>query len=301
MNIKSIIKSQSLRHKILRCFRLLPDKIMLPMQYYLILHRWPGLKNPQRFTEWIQVYKMNYRNKDLPKCVDKYTVREYVSKKFGNCQILNQLYQVCDRAEDINWDTLPQKFVVKTTNGGNGDNVLIVKNKLILNIDETVNCVNSWLKKDYSSVSREWAYIEATKHPRIIVESLLECRGSEKTLDDYKFLCFNGKFRCLWVDKGRYTNHHRGFWDEKLNFMSEVESDHPTFSSAPALPSNISEMVTVAETLSTGFPFVRVDLYNVDGKIYFGEMTFYPWSGYVSFKPVVFDFALGKYFRDWRK
>lgn len=214
--------------------------------------------------------------------------------------ILNKLFQVCDNAEDIDYDSLPEKFVIKTTNGGNGDNVLIVKNKSALNIHETNRMINSWLKKNYSSVSREWAYADASSHPRIVIEKFLESVDTQNSLDDYKFLCFNGKFRYLWVDKSRFVHHRRGFWDKDLNFMPDVKSDHPTFENAPALPENIKEMVSIAEALSEGFPFVRVDLYNVDGRIYFGEMTFYPWSGYVQFMPDEFDITLGSEFKDWR-
>jgi hypothetical protein len=110
---------------------------------------------------------------------------------------------------------------------------------------------------------------------------------------------FNGKFRSLWVDKDRYTDHHRGFWDENLKFLSEVYSDHDTFIIPPALPGCIPEMIKVGEKLSEDFPYARIDLYDVDGKIVFGEITFYPWSGYVKFTPAEFDVQLGLYFTEY--
>lgn len=211
--------------------------------------------------------------------------------------ILNKLYQICNSAEEINFDKLPEKFVIKTTDGGNGDNVMIVRSKKELNVDLTIKAINSWQNKKYYLLSREWAYIGA-KNSRIIIEELLEDPDSNSgSVDDYKFLCFGGKFKYLWIDNGRFYNHRRGFWDKELNFMPNVVSEHPTFDIPPQLPDNIHKMVEIAEFLATEFPFVRVDLYNIQGKIIFGEMTFYPWSGNVRFTPDEFDFTLGKEFQ----
>ena len=296
MDIKKLIKSQLLRHRILQCFFWLPDRIMLPLQYYLILHRWPNMKHPRRFTEKIQCYKAFYRNPLMLGCVDKYFVRKYVSEKLGTDKYLNELYQICERAEDIDFESLPDKFVIKTTDGGNGDNVLICRNKFDLDISSTIQRVNSWRNKRYYSISREWAY-RGAKQSKVIVEKCLESlENSDGSIDDYKFLCYNGKFRFLWIDKNRYSNHCRGFWNESLRFLEGIESDHPTFEKAPDLPVNIQEMIDVAEKLSEDFPFARVDLYNIQGQILFGEITFYPWSGYVQYSPDSFDYELGKYF-----
>lgn len=146
MNIKNIIRSQRVRHLLMKSCAWLPDRIMLPLQYYMLLHRWPDLKHPKRFTEWIQYYKMHYRNPDMLRCVDKYAVRSYVEEK-GCSRYLNELYQVCEDATEIDFDKLPQKFVIKTTNGGGGDNVLVVKDKDSLDIGATIQKVNSWLKR----------------------------------------------------------------------------------------------------------------------------------------------------------
>ncbi len=300
MNIKNLIKSQQVRHSILKCFTWIPDRIMLPLQYWLILKRWPNLNNPKRFTEFIQLYKMAYRNKDMLRCVDKYAVRDYVSERMGDDRILNELYQVCDDASDINFNSLPNKFVIKTTDGGNGDNVLIVRDKSQIDVEAVIRKVDSWRGKKYYAVSREWAY-KGAKKSRVIVEKLLESSDSnDGSIDDYKLLCFNGKFKYLWVDKDRFSNHRRGFWNENLEFLPNVVSDHPTFEKAPELPTTIPEMICIAEKLAAGFPFVRVDFYDIDGKVVFGEMTYYPWSGYVQYTPDEFDFRLGKEFSFWR-
>ena len=296
MNIKKLIKNQFFRHRLLRLFSWIPDRVMLSLQYYLILHRWPNMKQAKRFTEKIQCYKAFYRNSKMLNCVDKYKVRKYVEEKLGTTKYLNTLYQVCDRADDIDFDSLPNQFVIKTTDGGNGDNVLICRNKFTLDIASTIQKINSWRNKKYYSVSREWAYVGA-KQSKVIIEKYLESpENADDSIDDYKFLCYNGKFRFLWVDKNRYSNHCRGFWNENLCFLENVKSDHPTFKKAPDLPGNIREMIDVAERLSEDFPFARVDMYNIQGQILFGEITFYPWSGYVQYYPDSFDYELGKYF-----
>lgn len=296
MDIKRIIRNQTLRHNLLRMFSWIPDRIMLPLQYFLILHRWPNMNNPKRFTEKIQCYKAFYRDPKMLECVDKYNVREYVKRKLGTDYYLNTLFQVCNRAEEINFESLPNKFVIKTTDGGSGDNVLICRDKQKLNIELTIKKVNNWRNKKYYSVSREWAY-EGAKKSKIIVEKLLESpENSDGSIDDYKFFCYNGKFRYLWVDKNRFSNHRRGFWDENLNFLPGIESDYPAIENEPKLPDNIQDMIVVAERLSKDFPFARIDLYNIQGNIIFGEITFYPASGYVQYNPDSFDYELGKYF-----
>lgn len=297
MDIKKIVKSQTIRHKVLKSLGWVPNWLMVRLQYRVILHRWPNLNSPRRFTEWLQIYKIKYRNPLLPICVDKYEVRKYIETKIQGRDILNKLYQVCDRGEEIDFAKLPNKFVIKSTNGGNGDNVLIVKDKDLIDYNKVVKDVNKWLSKNYNTISREWAYCNSSKHPRIIVEKYLENSDENSDLDDYKFLCFNGVVQVLWVDKDRYNNHKRGFWNNKFEFIEDVKSDHPTFLVPPKLPENIEEMRSIAQTLSKDFPFVRVDLYNVKGRIIFGELTFYPWSGYVQFDRDSFDYELGEYFK----
>lgn len=271
----------------------LPDRIMLSLQYYIIMHRWPNLKNPKRFTEWIQCYKMHYRNPDMLRCVDKYEVRDYVKER-GCDKYLNELYQVCSDASEIDFEKLPQKFVIKTTNGGSGDNVLVVKNKDLLDFNATIRKVNSWLKKNYSNTSREWAYSKASDNPQIIVEKYLE--NSNLSLNDYKFFCFNGKVEYFKIDYDRYTHHTANYYNREGVLLDFEETGFPINDSKPSLPYNLSEMIKVAESLSKEFPFVRVDLYNTNGEIYFGELTFYPGSGYSGFTPDSADIDLGKYF-----
>lgn len=294
MNKKNV-NAQQIRFKILQSLSWVPDSVMLPLQYWIKLKRWPDLKHPQRYTEKLQVYKMKYRNPVMTQCVDKYEVHNFVEGK-GLGAILNKVYGIFDKAEDIDFTKLPNKFVAKTTGGGGGENVAVVRDAAKTNLEELRAELTLWLKDMGASYGREWAY-DGIKKNRIIVEELLEDNeNADGSIDDYKMMCFDGKFRSLWIDKGRYSDHHRGFWDENLNFLPNVYSDHDTFKRPPALPKNIGEMVKIAEKLSEDFPYARVDLYNIKGRVVFGEITFYPWSGYVQFTPDEFDFKLGSYF-----
>ena len=280
-----------MRFAILRMLKFVPDKAMIKLQYRIKLKRKLNLKDPKRYTEKIQWYKLYYRNPVMMECVDKYGVRRYIEKK-GLGNILNQLYQVVDRPEEINFDQLPDKFVIKTTNGS-GTNIL-VKDKKTLNIAETKKKLNDFLNMAEASAGREWAYGGSSK--KIIVEELLEDNSNkDKGISDYKFLCFNGKPVYVVYDKDRFSDHKRNFYDVNWNYV-KVDSDCPCFEDSVKKPENYEKMVEIASVLSRDFPAVRVDLYNIEGKIYFGELTFYPWSGYVQYTPDSFDFELGKYF-----
>ena len=288
---KKIISSQKMRFAILRMLKFVPDKAMIKLQYRIKLKRKLNLKDPKRYTEKIQWYKLYYRNPVMMECVDKYGVRKYIEKK-GLGNILNQLYQVVDRPEEINFDQLPDKFVIKTTNGS-GTNIL-VKDKKTLNIAETKKKLNDFLNMAEASAGREWAYGGSSK--KIIVEELLEDNSNkDKGISDYKFLCFNGKPVYVVYDKDRFSDHKRNFYDVNWNYV-KVDSDCPCFEDSVKKPENYEKMVEIASVLSRDFPAVRVDLYNIEVKIYFGELTFYPWSGYVQYTPDSFDFELGKYF-----
>lgn len=172
MDYKKIIKSQSVRFAILRLLSWIPDSMMLKLQYRIKMGFWPDFKHPKRFTEKLQLYKMMYRNPVMHQCVDKYEVRKYVESK-GLGHILNDLYGVYDNPEDIDFDTLPNQFVMKTTTGGGGQNVIIVKNKNTEDLDILRQKLSLWSSANNlgALAGREWAY--ARCKPRIIIEKLL--------------------------------------------------------------------------------------------------------------------------------
>lgn len=294
MNYKKIFKSQKVRFLILNLLSILPDCIMLKIQYRLKLGRKLYLHKPERFTEKLQIYKMYYRNPILCQCVDKYEVRSYVDSK-GLSSILNDLYMVEEDSNNINFSILPNQFVIKTNDGGGGENIIICKNKETMIKQEVINKLSSWKDKKNINPGREWAYTGIAKS-RIIIEKYLENRENpEAGIEDFKFLCFSGRPEYVIIDKDRYIGHKRNIYSIDRKKL-DVDSDCKQFYNDYSWPQNYYEMVKVAEKLSKDFPFVRVDLYNVDGQIIFGELTFYPWSGYVQFRPDSFDYELGSHF-----
>ena len=291
MNYKKIIRNQNTRFAILHALRWIPDRIMLPIQYRMKLGRSCNFSHPLRWTEKLQLYKMYYRNPILHKCVDKYEVRSFVASR-GCSENLVTLYGVWDNASEIDFTKIPLSFVLKTTNGGGGEDVLLVRDKNMLDINKIVSSLNMKLKKETNG-GREWAYTGISK-PRIICEELLvNTQHPEAGIEDFKILCFDGTPYYIIVDKDRYTDHRRNFYTTDWKRVN-VTTDHEQFESYYPKPKNLEGMLNVARVLSKGFPFVRVDLYNLDGRIYFGELTFYPWAGYVQFTPDSFDYDLGR-------
>lgn len=296
MNYKKLIKSQNVRFKILSLLDFIPDPMMLRLQYRIKMGIWPNFKHPKRFTEKLQLYKMKYRNFVMSQCVDKYDVRKYVEGK-GLGHILNKLYGVYDSAEEIDFESLPDQFVIKSTTGGGGLNVIIVKDKSKCNFEEVRRVARSWRQhiKDSVNPGREWAY-SGMDRSRIIVEKYLE-DIQQGELIDYKFFCFGGEPKCVQVDTGRFDGHHQNYYDMQWQSLG-VYCTYPKGEPQP-IPKNFEEMKQVTARLSADFPFVRVDLYNVNGKVIFGELTFYPSSGYGKFHPDEFDITLGNYFVEY--
>lgn len=294
MNYKKIFKSKKSRFVILRLLSFMPDTIMLSWQYRIKMSRKLNLDNPKRFTEKLQLYKMYYRNPIMGKCVDKYLVREYIKSK-GLGYILNDLYAVYENSSSIEWNKLPNSFVIKTSDGGGGENILICKDKTTLDIDSAKKKLATWKNKKDINPGREWAYTKINKSLYIIEKLLVNEDNPEAGISDYKIMCFNGKPYCVIYDIDRYIYHKRNFYDLEWNCLN-VSSDCPSFPDNKSKPEGLEAMLKVAEILSKDFPFVRVDLYYLQGKVYFGELTFYPWSGYVQFSPDKFDYDLGKQF-----
>lgn len=295
MDYKKIFRTRKSRSAVLKIFQFVPDKLMLSIQYRIKTGRKLNLKSPSRFSEKLQWYKLNYRDPVMHQCVDKYDVREYV-RKCGLEGILNECYGVYDSLEDIHFDKLPNQFVIKKTNGGGGLSVLICRNKAEFDFDAANEKMKEWLSMPAVKATggREWAY-NGTK-PRVVIEAYLENeKNPEAGIEDYKFFCSNGVVHGLVVDIDRYIEHKRNFYDRNWNYLS-VSSDCPNFGDSIEKPEKFEELVQTAEILSRGFPFVRVDLYLVNQKVYFGELTFYPWSGYVQFAPDKFDYELGEKF-----
>lgn len=291
MSIKDRLSAKQ-RRNLYGFLNLLPDSIVVRLQYYASLGRWPNLKNPQRYTEKLEWYKLNYRTPLMTQCADKYRVREYIERK-GYGEYLPCLYQVCDRVEDIDFEKLPSAFAIKCNNGS-GTNIF-VHDKSSMDIEAIIAEGKSWSEVNTIAVGREWAYQNIV--PKIVVEELLVANdeAQKKDLNDYKIMCFNGSAKVIWVDVDRHIAHKRNFYDLSWNQL-DVVSDCPLTDSPIPKPYGLEKMISIAEDIAKDFPFVRVDFYSLNERIYIGELTFYPWSGCVQYTPDSFDYELGSYF-----
>lgn len=237
--------------------------------YRLIFHKKLNLKNPKTFNEKLMWLKLNtyYKNDLVTTCADKYLVRDYV-KKNGCHEILNDLYFVYDGVEEIIWKDLPNKFVLKINNGC-GTNI-ICTNKDKLNETEVRKKLSKWLKKDFWKSNAEVNYKYINK--KIICEKYLET--NQGTLpNDYKIYCFNGVAKAILVCTERAEGLKLSFFDLKWNTLDIGASPNQLNIKKP---NNLDQMIKYAEKLSSAFPFVRVDFYDIKGKVIFGEMTFSP-------------------------
>ncbi len=269
--------------------KFLSDKIYLKIKYRIIMKKKLNLKNPQTFNEKLQWLKLNDRNPEYTKMVDKYEAKKYVSNIIGEEYIIPTL-GAWEKFEDIDFEKLPNQFVIKPTH--TSGNVFICKDKSKIDYKKLKKEVNKWLKRRYYYLHREWPYKNAK--PRIIAE---KCMTSEKQeeLIDYKLFCFNGEPKYLCVSEGM-SNHEMAtmsFADMKYNKTKFYRRDYHPFSVLPPKPANLEKMKELARKLSKNMSFIRVDLYEINGRIYFGELTLYPCSGYIPFEPEKYDKVLG--------
>lgn len=299
MDYKKIIKSRSVRLKILRLLCFVPDKVMIKLQYWIKTGRKLELKNPKRFSEKLQWYKLYYKNPVMIQCVDKYDVREYVKSK-GLKEILIPCLGVYDSVEDIKWDELPNQFVLKDTLGGGGIYVIIVKDKTNTDLGEIKRKLAEWtsVNSQVRDGGREWPYYSGKKH-RIIIEKYIESDEAKGGLIDYKFFCFDGKPEWIYVlaDRDLGNGVGLGVFDENFVKKAVTRNDEKPLLRDIEKPKSFEQMKRIAHQLSKDFPEARIDLYDVNGEVKFGEITFFDGSGYISFTPDKFDFVLGKHFK----
>ncbi len=294
MDYKNFISSRDTRLQILKTLEFIPDSLMIRVQYLAKTRRMLNLKSPVRYTEKIQWYKLNYRDPLMTKCSDKLTVREYVQSK-GLGSILNEYYTVFPDAQAIQFSALPNSFALKCTNG-TGVNYF-VKNKAEVSEREVKDHVAAALAAANPSSGREWGYYGVPV--RILAERLLS-RDENNDIPDYKFFCFQGKVEFLYVMKNYVDDHAMGecsFFTRKFEKLPYRRSEYRPIEGVVPRPENFDRMVEIAEVLAADFPHVRVDLYNQRGEIIFGELTFYPASGYSIFTPDEFDFVMGAKFQ----
>lgn len=235
---------------------------------------YPNLKDPKTITEKLLYIKKNYRNPLMVVCADKYEVRNYLTEK-GYGHLLNDLIGCYESVEDIDWDSLPDQFVLKATHGSNM--MWICDDKKTLDKAACIKEMKRWLKIDYSLICNEWQYKEMK--PRIVCEKFLS-NGSG--LDDYKIHCYNGKPTYIQCDTGRFTHHVKTYYDTNWEYSEVYETGFEEKNHLPK-PEQLDELLKIAEDLSSPFPYVRVDVYLYEGKIIFGELTFFHKSGFVNY------------------
>lgn len=250
-----------------------------------------NLDNPLLFSEKLQWYKLNHHDPLMQVVANKYTVRKYI-EEIGYGHLLNDLLGVYTDVSQIDFDKLPDQFVLKGTHGS-GFNI-IVKEKSQLNRRRAKMLMRSWLRQHIAWSGREWVYEKMPRH--IIAEKYLEDETGE--LRDYKFYCFNGKPTFMQLEVGRGTDHNtRNFYDmdwKLMPFGKELPHNPGVVVPRPAM---FDEMKRIAADLCKPFQYVRVDLYQVGGKVYFGELTFFPAGGAPDFVPADYDEYVGKMWR----
>lgn len=264
----------------------LSDEYYLKIIYKYKMNKNLNLNNPMTFNEKLQWLKLNDRNPLYTRLVDKYEVRSYISTIIGD-EYLIPIIGVYKNVDEIDFENLPNQFVLKCTH--DSGSVVVCKNKSEINEKEIKNKMNKVLKKNYYYKWREWPYKNVK--PRIICEKLLE-----NNIIDYKIFCFNGKAKFLYVGQGLVSDHSLkiDFFDLNWNKMKFRRNDYESFEIIPNKPTKFDEMINIAEKLSYNIPFVRIDLYEVDGNIYFSEYTFTPGAGFITFEPEIQDEKLGQ-------
>jgi hypothetical protein len=267
----------------------LSDEKYIRLTYRLAFGRKLDLDNPKAFTEKLNWYKLYYHDPLMQKCADKYDVRDYVASTVGE-QYLNECLGIWNNVDEIDFEALPNQFVLKPTNGS-GD-VVICNDKTTLNWEQAKKTLVQNSKRHFSSKTKEWAYYGLPY--RIIGERLIKS-SDENQIKDYKFFCFGGIPKFLFVGSERGTEHLKfDFFDTDWNWLpvTNAHEHNPNLKR----PEHFGEMLDVAAKLSKPFPHARIDLYEEEGKVFFGEITFYHFGGFTRFEPDEWDFKFGEYF-----
>lgn len=275
-----------------KLFNYVPDKLAVSIKYRNHFYKKLDLKDPQTFNEKLQWLKLYDRRPEYTRMVDKYLAKEYVAEIIGEEYIIPTL-GVWKSFDDIDFDTLPDQFVLKC-NHGSGDAV-ICKDKASFDVESARQKLTDALQKDYYLVSREWPYKNVDR--LILAEQYIEDSVTHDARD-YKFFCFDGKVKCFRVDLDRFTGRRSNWYDLERNLIPYgTLGAEPLTDRQIDLPQDLDEIISLAEKLSAGVPFLRVDFYYVDHKIYAGELTFYPASGLQPYTDMEWDRIMGSWLK----
>ena len=265
------------------------DKRFIEKMFKVTMKYPLNLENPKTFNEKLQWLKLYNRNPLYTKLVDKYKVRDYISEKIGE-EYLIPLIGVWDDPDDIDFDSLPNQFVLKC-NHNSGLGMYICKDKKNIDVQKVKKELRKGLKQDYYLTGREWPYKNV---PRKIIAEKYITDETGTNLRDYKFYCFDGKAKVVGIYQDRNTDKETtgDFFDMDFNWL-DFTFNMPNAKVKPSKPNHFEKMKEIAEILSEGIPHVRVDLYLNNDKIYFGELTFFDGSGFDKIEPIEWDIKLG--------
>lgn len=268
---------------------ILSDKQYLKLRFKATIGKKLNLKDPKTFNEKLQWIKLYDRRPEYITLVDKYAVRQWIAERIGQ-EYLVPLLGKWDRAEDIDFDSLPDQFVLKCNHDSGG--VVVCKNAASFDREAAREKLARQLKKNLYWWGREWPYKNVK--PCIIAEQYLEDESGD--LLDYKFMCFNGQVKCSFICSDRFSGKglHVTFFDLDWNVMP-FERHYPRVKEGLPKPKQYEKMLQLATELSRDIPFVRVDFYEVNGQVYFGEMTLFPGCGFEEFTPESWDETLGSW------
>lgn len=275
-------------------YYLVPDRWEIQYHFRKMVGYTPNLKHPQSFNEKIQWLKLNDHDSRYPDLIDKIKVKEIVGQLIGDEYIIPTLFGPYKDARDIPWKQLPNQFVVKCNH--DAASAIVCKDKSSLNIDSAISKLNACLKKNYyHDLGKQWGYKNV--EPRVFVEKYMEDYQYDD-LVDYKFMFFNNVCKCLFtcIERKSATGLKLNFYTPDWKLMPFIRKYPSTTYSEPK-PKTLDKMLDLAQKLAdyVDNSFVRIDLYDINGKIYFGEFTFYPGGGFEDFKPVEWDYTLGSW------
>ena len=269
----------------------LSDKVFISMEYRANFGKRLNWETPQTFNEKLQWLKLYDQNPAYCEMVDKYAAKQFVAAKIGCEYVVPALAGPWDDFDEIDFSALPDQFVLKTTHDCGG--VLICKDKNTLDYQAAKNFIQEHLRRNYYLSCREWPYKNIK--PRIFAEEYLS--GMDKDLKDYKFFCFNGVPKLMFIASERQSVDKEtkfDFYDMEFNHLAIING-HPNAAQAPMKPQNFEQMKALASVLSAGIPHLRVDFYECNGHLYLGELTFFHWGGFVPFEPSDWDDILGSW------
>ena len=292
-DIRNIVKSRQLRDMIMYGLSVLPDRAYISLFYRAIIGKWPNLKNPTGYNEKLQWIKLYDKHEEHSKLVDKIAVRKHVADVLGE-QYLIPMLGYWDSGDEIDFDALPNEFVLKCNHDSGSYRIIKDKSALsVIDIQEIREYYNHRAKKNFFYAGREYPY----KHVKgkVLAEQLMHNKEDEEAgIQDYKFFCFNGVPKLMLYVTGRQTVKHEDYFDMEGNHL-HIQNGWTEAPVTPTLPACFEELKRMATVLSQGLTQVRMDFYEIDGKPYFGEYTFFNGGGFEPFKPDEWETRLGSW------